>query len=467
MPTHRSCAPPGWTSPAIFASEGEAGFRRREAEAIAGLVERSDSPVLALGGGAVLDPATRAVLARRTVCVWLDVPLAVARARVGDGAGRPLAADPAGFAQRFEERRPLYAQVADLVLDGEAEPDALAGAIALGACGRSGAIDRLGELIGSRRSVLVVDEAVAGRIPGIHAQVVPLRGGEEAKTPAALEALWRALSAADLDRGAVVVAAGGGTVTDVAGFAAASFVRGVAWLAVPTTLVGQVDAAIGGKTGINVAAKNDVGAFHLPEATLLDPALLQTLPDAHLADGMAEVVKTALLAGGPLWDLVRALPAGRPPAPLLPEIVQRCAGVKALVVAQDPRERGRRAILNLGHTIGHGIEAAAGYGGLSHGRAVAVGLVAALRLSERHAGLSPETASEVTALLARLGLPLRAPGIDADAVLAAMRHDKKRAAGEHRFVLLEAPGRPRHGAVLPEPDVRAAIDDAVSAAPAP
>jgi len=451
----------------IFEKEGEVGFREREVAAVAALLGRDDAPVLALGGGAVLDPSTRALLARRAVCVWLDVSLAVARARIGDGAGRPLAADPAGFAQRWQERRPLFALVADLVLDAGAEPAALAAAIALGAAGRPGALDRLPELIADRRSVLVADEAVVGRMASGHGHPVALRGGEEAKSLAALESLWRTFAGAELERGSVVVAAGGGTVTDVAGFAAASFARGIAWIAVPSTLVGQVDAAIGGKTGINVAAKNDVGAFHLPEATLLDPDLLRTLSDEHLADGMAEVVKTALIAGGPLWELVRELPSGRPPPAVLAELVGRCAGVKALVVSGDPTERGSRAILNLGHTIGHGIEAAAGYGELSHGRAVAVGLVAALRLSQRHAGLPAETVSEVTELLARLGLPARAPGVEADAVLAAMRHDKKRAAGEHRFVLLAAPGRPQHGVAVPESDVGEAIDGAVRPAPAP
>jgi 3-dehydroquinate synthetase len=246
------------------------------------------------------------------------------------------------------------------------------------------------------------------------------------------------------------VCVGGGSVTDVGGFAAATFRRGLPWLAVPSTLVGQVDAAIGGKTAINVAAKNDVGAFWQPSAVLCDPGLLETLPPREWAGGMGEVVKTALLVGGRLWDLVQSREPGPGDVASRSELVQRCAGVKTLVVADDPEDRGRRAILNLGHTIGHGVESVAGYGGLSHGECVAIGLVAALRLSESLAGLPAGTAAETAQLLERQGLPVNAPGVDPGAVLAAMRHDKKRTAGTHRMVLLEAIGRPVHGVAVGE-----------------
>jgi 3-dehydroquinate synthetase len=260
----------------------------------------------------------------------------------------------------------------------------------------------------------------------------------------------------------VVVCAGGGSITDVGGFAAATFRRGVPWLAVPSTLVGQVDAAIGGKTAINVAAKNDVGAFWQPRAVLCDPSLLETLPPREWAGGMAEVVKTGLLAGGRLWQLVEGWEPGIGEIAARSELVQRCVGVKTLVVAADPEDRGPRAILNLGHTIGHGIESVAGYGGLSHGECVSIGLVAALRLSEDLAGLDSGIAEHVAGLLARHGLPVRAPGLDAAAVLAAMRHDKKRTAGMHRMVLLEAIGRPVYGVAVDEQ----VLADAVRAATA-
>ena len=265
-------------------------------------------------------------------------------------------------------------------------------------------------------AVAIVDPAL-GLAPEM--PVIELAGGEEAKSLAALERLWRALAERSSSAATSSPCAGGGSVTDVGGLAAATFRRGLPWIAVPSTLVGQVDAAIGGKTAINVAAKNDVGAFWQPAAVLCDPLLLETLPAREWAGGMAEVVKTALLAGGRLWELVAA--AGSPArasSPRRSELVQRCAGVKTLVVADDPEERGRRAILNLGHTIGHGIEAVAGYGGLSHGECVAIGLVAALRLSETHRRPRARDGRAHAQLLARHGLPRERSGPRSDAVLA-------------------------------------------------
>ncbi len=196
---------------------------------------------------------------------------------------------------------------------------------------------------------------------------------------------------------------------------------------------------------------------------LCDPELLATLPPREWAGGMAEVVKTALLAGGRLWELVEGWGAGPAEIGARTELVQRCAGVKTLVVAGDPEERGRRAILNLGHTIGHGVESVAGYGGLSHGECVSIGLIAALRLSEQLAGLAPGTADRLAELLAGHGLPVHAPGLDPDAVLHAMRHDKKRSAGAHRMVLLEAIGRPVYGVAVDDGALARAVRAAIAA----
>jgi shikimate kinase/3-dehydroquinate synthase len=431
----------GRTVPEIFAADGEQAFRARERETIARLLRSGDAGVLALGGGALGDPATRALLAERADVVWLDVDADTAWQRVQpERAQRPLAADEARFRALHAERRALYEQ-ADAVVDAALPPEVVAEACQHAPVVRSGALARLPGVAGDRRAVLVVDEAVAGRVPGGWAAVLAVRGGEEAKSVAAAERLWRAFAAAELERRDLVVAAGGGTVTDAAGFAAATFRRGVAWVAAPTTLVGQVDAAIGGKTAINVAAKNDVGAFHLPETVIADPDELETLPPREWAAGFAEVVKTALLAGGPLQELVAGWPPGAGERAARARLVRRCAAYKARIVAEDPTERGLRAVLNLGHTVGHGVEAAAGYGGLLHGEAVAVGLSAALWLSVRLAGLDPAVLDETEALLRRHGLPIRAPGVDAAAVHAAMRGDKKRAAGRPRMVLLEAGGR--------------------------
>jgi shikimate kinase/3-dehydroquinate synthase len=443
---------------AFWEREGEAAFRALEETVIRELLEREDAPVIALGGGALTSEATVALLRERAFCVWLDAPLAACWTRIDGAPGaRPLAGDAAAFEQLHAKREPLYRASADAIVAGEESPEDTAEAIAQQVWTRPGIAEpALGE-----GAVAIVDRALTLARSGARA-VIELEGGEEAKSLQGLERLWRALAAQELERGDVVVCAGGGSVTDVGGFAAATFRRGVPWLAVPSTLVGQVDAAIGGKTAINVAAKNDVGSFWQPRAVLCDPSLLETLPPREWAAGMAEVVKTALLAGGRLWEIVESWEPGLGDLAARTELVQRCAGVKTLVVAVDPEERGRRAILNLGHTIGHGIEAVAGYGGLSHGECVSIGLVAALRLSEQLAGLEAGTAERTARLLERHSLPVCAPGLDPAAVLAAMRHDKKRTAGTHRMVLLEAIGQPVYGVGVDEQ----VLADAVRAATA-
>jgi shikimate kinase/3-dehydroquinate synthase len=441
---------------ALFERDGEAAFRALEETVTRDLLLREDVPVIALGGGALVSEATRSLVRERAFCAWLDVPFATAWERVGVPGARPLAGDRASFEQLGARRAEIYRAAADAIVAGDEPAEEMAGALAQLVWTRAAMAQEALE----QGAVAIVDPAL-GLAPDV--PVIALEGGEEAKSLAGLDRLWRALAARELERADVVAVAGGGSVTDVGGFAAATFRRGLPWIAVPSTLVGQVDAAIGGKTAINVAAKNDVGAFWQPASVLCDPVLLETLPAREWAGGMAEVVKTALLAGGRLWELVERWEPGHGELVARTELVQRCAGFKTLVVAADPEERGRRAILNLGHTIGHGIETVAGYGGLSHGECVAIGLVAALRLSERHAGLEAGTAERTAQLLRRHGLPVSAPGLDPAAVLSAMRHDKKRTAGTHRMVLLEAVGRPRHGIAVGEDALAGAVRAATAA----
>jgi 3-dehydroquinate synthetase len=249
--------------------------------------------------------------------------------------------------------------------------------------------------------------------PPVQGPVLPVPAGELAKTQAVVEGLWTELG---LGRAGTLVAFGGGSTTDVAGFAASTYLRGIDWIAVPTTLLGQVDAAIGGKTGIDTSSgKNLAGTFHFPRRVQLDGRYLATLPEAERRAGMAEVVKTGLLAGSEVW----ALPED--------EMVRACAAFKAAVVLSDPYEReGRRTILNLGHTFAHALETGSGYT-VSHGEAVALGLLAALRLS----GLPTDPVEDL--------LCPEPVAADLDAAWAALKRDKK---GEGVFVLLEAPGRP-------------------------
>ncbi|MBA2332995.1 MAG: bifunctional shikimate kinase/3-dehydroquinate synthase [Actinobacteria bacterium] len=352
------------------------------------------------------------------------------------GSARPLAQDESEFRALYQQRQPLYDEVAD----GRAND---LGGLVLAAAGiqlELGALERLGELVPGDGPVEIAADAHVAGIYGMEAQLAlgtRVRGlhelppGEEAKSVVALERLWSDLR---LDRQGTLVALGGGTTTDAAGFAAATWLRGIDWVAVPTTLVGQVDAAIGGKTAIDLpGGKNLVGAFHWPIRTVIDPALLETLPEEELANGRAELVKTGLLCGEPLWELP------------LPDAVRRCAAFKAAICLRDPCDRGERAQLNLGHTFAHALEAAADFE-LPHGRAVALGLLAALRLS----GLDTAVVEE----------QLRPEPVRVDRVRAwaALARDKKVENGIPRLVLLDEPGKPSLGVELPAADVRAALD---------
>jgi shikimate kinase/3-dehydroquinate synthase len=444
--------------PDLF-GDGEEQFRELEEQVIAELIEAGAYGVIAPGGGALSRPATRALVRGKARVLFLDAPAEVLWQLVeaDGGAGtRPLAVNFHRFEDLHSQRQTLYVTAADAIIDAAADPETVAIACRDAGVVRPGALDRISELADGRRAFVVVDQPVVDRIPdGLNVYTLP--GGEQCKTVSHLEALWRAFAEAELERRDLVVAIGGGAVTDVTGFAAATFRRGLDWVSCPTTLVGQVDAGIGGKTGIDVAAKNDVGSFHPPVAVLADPSLLTTLSDREWRAGFAEALKTGLLAGGPLWELVREWPTTRGTDDERWTLVRRCAALKHRVVAADPTEQGVRAILNLGHTIGHGVEHAAG-GRYLHGEAIAIGLVAALQLSVEHAGLELALADEVMGALTRQGLPTVAEDVEPAAVLAAMRSDKKRVAGRTRFVLLEAPGQPVWGVELDDDAVAAAVD---------
>jgi shikimate kinase/3-dehydroquinate synthase len=419
--------------PQLFDTHGEPAFREIEARFVREALAHPVPAVIAVGGGAVETPGL--LPDDRAILVYLPVEVETAwfRAR---RSHRPLARDETEFRRRFELRAPLYVAAAD-VTARDADDVVLAAA---GVHVERGALHRLGELVpGEAPVALVSDPHVAG-IHGMDAQLAlgsrlaethELPPGEDAKTLDALDRLWQELR---LDRSGTIVALGGGCTTDPAGFAAATYLRGIAWTPVPTSLVGQVDAAIGGKTAIDLPqGKNLVGAFHWPARTVVDPALLETLPEPQRLEGMAEVVKTGLLAGQPFWELADD------------ELVRRCAAFKAAVCVKDPHEQGERAILNLGHTFAHSLEAAAGYEGLTHGRAVALGLLAALRLSGHDTAVVEEV---LRPELAR---------VDRERAWEAMRRDKKARGGELRLVLLGTDG-PQHGVVRPEADVRRELD---------
>ena len=313
-----------------------------------------------------------------------------------------------------------------------------------------------------RQAVVVTDANVAPfhlepaaaslRGAGFAVSHVVLPSGEQEKTLVRAEELYGVLYDRGVRRDDVVVALGGGVVGDLAGFVAATYQRGTGFVQAPTTLLAQVDAAIGGKVAVDFrAGKNYVGCFYQPLLVLEDLATLATLPARELRNGAAEVVKHGLLAGGEALRQAERLAAGPlTPARVSESLVAASVAVKLAVVAADEREAGRRAVLNLGHTLGHAIEAAGRFRLYSHGEAVALGLRAALWLSERLAGLSPRTAARAAALLDRLGLPRRLEGLSVDDVLALVPRDKKAAAAGVGFVLLRAPGRPVRGVTVPE-----------------
>ena len=453
-----------------FDREGEGAFRAVEEEVVGELLERADGGVVSLGGGALGSERVRAALGAHTA-VLVDVELETAWSRAR-GRGRPLARDRDAFAALFAARAGGYLEAADAILpDGGTVRRALGalrqaagaplGTRLLWATSASGDypvwVGR-GLLAGapwplpeSSRRFCVTDTTVgelyAGAL-GPLAGLVEIPPGEEHKTLATAERVWRALAAQGVRRSDHVVALGGGVVGDLAGFCAATYQRGIPVVQVPTTLVAQVDSAYGGKTGVDLPeAKNYVGAYHQPAAVLADTSTLASLPPEEHAAGYAEVVKTALIAGGWLWERVGS------GAPVDDDVILACARTKLRVVAADERDGGRRQVLNLGHTVGHAIETATGYGRYRHGEAVALGLLAALRLSGQDA-----LREQVAGLLAAAGLPARLEGADPDAVVAATARDKKREGDDATpFVLVHAPGDVRHGQPVDQAALRAAV----------
>ncbi|GAC1441149.1 MAG: hypothetical protein NVSMB51_21160 [Solirubrobacteraceae bacterium] len=453
----------------IFERRGEREFRELEEQVVCEALAQAGPPdCVALGGGAVLSARVRAALEPHTT-VLLDIGVDVAWQRVW-GRGRPLAHDRPQFEALHAERRELYEQLADAVLPAQMRRGLLAradpalraleaapqGSRLLWAVSASGEYPVLAGngVIGAWplapvRRFAVSDETVAPlyleRVAAVEGEVT-IPPGEGSKTLAQAEQVLRSLARSGMARDDCLLALGGGVVGDLAGFCAATYQRGVPIVHVPTSLVAQVDSAYGGKTGVDLPeAKNYVGAYHQPAAVIADVDALATLPAPELAAGYAEVLKTALIAGGELWRRVAA------EEPLDAALVLDCARTKLAIVERDERDAGVRQVLNLGHTVGHAIEAATGYRRYRHGEAVGLGLLASLTLSGR-----PELRAQVAALLAAHGLPLTMDA-DVEAVLAATARDKKRLAGRVGFVLLEAPGEVHHGCPVPERELRLAV----------
>jgi shikimate kinase/3-dehydroquinate synthase len=465
-------------------ADGERSFRAAEEELVCELLDGAQAgAVIALGGGSVLSERVRNALEPHlTVLLDTDPALDWERVSSQDGAAaRPFARDRDRFLELHRSRRDLYEELADAFLpalplgaaertlgalkalshapggsrlawarSASGEYPVLIGRGLLAAWGRG----ELGEYWpverpGSRR-FCVSDETVWGSYGGstrpvaAHLELAP---GEESKTLVGAERVWRALLSAGMTRADHVVALGGGVVGDLAGFCAATYQRGVPVVQAPTTLLAQVDSAYGGKTGVDLPeAKNYIGAYHQPAGVIVDVDTLATLPPRELAAGWVEVLKTALIAGGTLWETVSA------GAEVDERTILACARAKLAIVAADERDGGARQALNLGHTVGHAIETATGYSRYRHGEAVGLGLLAALRLS----GLQ-DLRTDVRELLLARGLPVSLDGTLLQAVLEAIPRDKKRLHGEVPFVLLERPGDVRIGCEVNAGELRAAV----------
>jgi shikimate kinase/3-dehydroquinate synthase len=470
-----------------LALNGEDAFRAAEQELVCELLAGAPADaVIALGGGSVTSQHVRdALQGHVTVLLDVDVDTAWERVQAQPNAPvRPLAVTRDAFGALHAARRELYedaadAIIGDLPLGGAArvlaalralraaprgtrllwatsasgEYPVLVGRGLLGAEGETGArLQALWPLNRARsRPFCVSDETVqaiyADRL-GELAGAIAIPAGETHKTLASAERVWLAMVGAGMTRADHVVALGGGVVGDLAGFCAAGFQRGVPVVQVPTTLVAQVDSAYGGKTGVDLpAAKNYVGAYHQPAGVLVDPETLATLPAAELAAGWVEVLKTALIAGGTLWERV----AGG--GEVDQDVIFACARTKLAVVAADERDGGRRQVLNLGHTIGHAIETVTGYSRYRHGEAVGLGLLAALTLSGQDA-----LRERVRTLMLGHELPVSLDDdVSLEGVLGAIALDKKRVGAHVPFVLVRAPGEVEFGCELTPAEIEAAV----------
>jgi 3-dehydroquinate synthase len=461
----------------IFAQEGEPAFREVEEQVTLELLGDPAIQLVALGGGAIGSARVREALATCRV-IWLETVWEDAWQRVAGNGDRPLASDMRRFHQLHDERRPVYESLADVIVPAKrskqigaviaALDDVPEGTHVLWATSASsdypvyvgsGLVTehRFWPSTVTGRRLLVTDyhagRLYADRLAPVFGEV-RIMPGEQSKTIAHAEIVWTEMVRHGATRSDVVIGLGGGVVGDLAGFCAATYQRGMRIVQVPTTLVAQVDSAIGGKTGVDLPeAKNYVGAFHQPSAVIADPATLRTLPPEELAAGYAEVVKTGLIEGGALWDRLQSgASAGDA------EVIAACARVKVRIVSQDERDRGLRQILNLGHTVAHAIETATGYARYRHGEAVGLGLLAELRLSG-----AEELRAQVREMLRAAGLPVRLEGADVDAVIYATGRDKKRTgAGPVPFVLCPEPGRAAAGQSVDPADLRAAVQELIA-----
>ncbi len=494
---HEIEARTGASIPWIFEIEGESSFRRREADVIRDLTAQQGI-VLATGGGAILNPENRAYLKARGTVIYLRAGVNSILLRTSHDKNRPLlqVADPRKkIEELIAQREPLYREIADVIIDtgrpnvqsmvqtilthlANLETESGAGVhcepsmteqspivlnvdlgdrsypITIGAA-LLGQPELIARHIGGPKVAIVTNSTVAAlylaaleqslAASGKQVITIVLPDGEEHKTWASLMHIFDTLMANKADRQTTLVALGGGVIGDLTGYAAASYMRGVPFIQLPTTLLAQVDSSVGGKTGINhPMGKNMIGAFYQPRAVLADTATLETLPARELAAGLAEMIKYGAIIDAVFFEWIEAnigLLLAKDRAALAYAIARSCQ-IKADVVRQDEREGGLRAILNFGHTFGHAIEAGLGYGRWLHGEAVGCGMVMAADLSCRMGLVDAATVARVRKLVDAAGLPVTAPDLGSARWLELMELDKKNEGGAIKFILLKGLGSP-------------------------
>jgi 3-dehydroquinate synthase len=476
--------------PRIFAEDGEAAFRRLEAELCEAL-SRREGLVIATGGGALVDPDNRARMRESGLVVCLNADPATVLRRVGGDDDRPLldVDDPRAAVERLlAARQDAYAaipwqidttdlqvaEVAERVLalaTADVQPVSYPGGaydirIGAGLLPHVGGALRAAGVPPGTRVALVTNDVVGPlyadevedtlRVANMRPFVCVIPDGEQHKTLATVRTLYDDFLAHGLDRSGVVVSLGGGVTGDIAGFAAATFMRGVRFAPVPTTVLSMVDASVGGKTGVDLPqGKNLVGAFKQPVTVVIDPLVLDTLEEAEFRSGMAEVIKHGVIGAPGLFGELEAADGGTPKA-LSDAQIARALQVKIDVVEEDPFEHGLRATLNLGHTVGHALEKLSDFD-LRHGEAVSIGMVAAARIAVALERAAPAVAERIEATLAAWELPVRCPPFAVDAIWRAMAHDKKRRGDTLRWILPHAIGQVAIADDVPPPAVKAVL----------
>ncbi len=480
--------------PVIFEIEGEAGFRKRESEVLAELAERKNI-ILATGGGAVLNPENREILRRSGIVVYLRASVGDLYRRTQHDKNRPLLQTQnlyARLSELYTQRDTLYRETAHVVIDSGKQGvrflvdklinkllsfdstaitqdnqntamqtitvdftpslDKRSYPIHIG-YGILQQVDLIVSCLPQKRVAIVSNTTIAPlyldklraalEARGVASIPIILPDGEVHKNWETLNLIFDALLKNHCERKTAILALGGGVVGDLTGFAAATYLRGVPFIQIPTTLLAQVDSSVGGKTGINhPLGKNMIGAFYQPRMVLTDSATLNTLPDRELRAGIAEIIKYGLIRDPAFFEWLeqnmhRLL--ARDPV-TLNEAIQRSCENKAEIVASDEQEKGVRALLNLGHTFGHAIENGMGYGVWLHGEAVAAGIVLAAELSRRMKFISEADVSRIRKIFVQAGLPVDAPKMPVDKYLQLMMLDKKVEAGKTRFIVLNRIG---------------------------